>query len=111
MSFEKQIQQWVHLDNQLKVANEKIKELRDVKQSLSQDILTHVQKNQLSQSTISINDGKLKFIQTKTSQPITFKYLETCLKDIIPNESQRNQILNYIKQKREIKTQFEIKRF
>ena len=33
-----------------------------------------------------------------------------CLTNIIGNETQRNQIINYIKTRREIKTQLEIKR-
>jgi len=111
MSFEKQIQQWVHVDNQMKLVNDKLKELRDVKQNLSQEIINHVQVKQLTQNSIPIDDGKIKFVQTKTQQPITFKYLDACLKDIISNETQRNQILTYIKNKREIKTHLEIKRF
>ena len=31
MSFENQIQQWVQVDNQMKTLNEKLKELRDIK--------------------------------------------------------------------------------
>ena len=110
MNFEKQLHQWVLIDNQMKIVNEKVKELRNAKQTLSQEIMKTVDMNRLSQKTYSINNEKIKFIHTNVSQPITLKYLETCLKDIIPNESQRNQILNYIKQKREIKSQFEIKR-
>lgn len=110
MNFERQIQQWVSVDNQLKTLNEKIKELRDSKQQLSSSILSHVEKNNLSNSTIQTGDGKLKFIQSKTVQPVTFKYLETCLKEIIKNENQIKQIIDYIKQKREMKYAFEIKR-
>lgn len=110
MNFERQIQQWVSVDNQLKTLNEKIKELRDSKQQLSSSILSHVEKNNLSNSTIQTSEGKLKFIQSKTVQPVTFKYLETCLKEIIKNENQIKQIIDYIKQKREMKYAFEIKR-
>ena len=38
MSFEGQIQQWVSIDNQLKGLNEKVKELRDKKNVLSENI-------------------------------------------------------------------------
>ena len=31
MSFEQQIQQWVAIDNQMKILNDKLKELRDKK--------------------------------------------------------------------------------
>ena len=110
MSFEKQIQQWLLIDNQIKLLNDKLKELRELKQKSSENIIEHVQNNQLSQSIIPINDVKIKFVQTKIPQPITFKYLDVCLTNIIRNETQRNKIINYIKTQREIKTQLEIKR-
>ena len=46
MSFEQQIQQWVQIDNQLKSFNEKIKELRDKKNSISEQINNHIEENQ-----------------------------------------------------------------
>ena len=110
MSFEQQIQQWVSLDNQLKLLNDKAKLLRDNKNKLSENILSHVETQNLHSSTIEISDGKLKFANVKQQQPITFKYLETCLKEIIKNEEQVHKIMNYIKDKREIKQSFEIKR-
>jgi uncharacterized coiled-coil DUF342 family protein len=38
MSFESQIQQWVSLDNQLKQLNEKVKDLRDKRNNLEENI-------------------------------------------------------------------------
>jgi hypothetical protein len=43
--------------------------------------------------------------------PLTYKYLETSLGEIIKNETQVKQIINYLKEKREIKLVSEIKRF
>jgi len=110
MSFEQQIQHWVSIDNQLKLLNDKTKNLRDTKNKLTESIFNHVETQNLQSSTIEISDGKLKFANVKQQQPITFKYLETCLKEIIKNEEQVNKIINYIKDKREIKQSFEIKR-
>jgi hypothetical protein len=60
---------------------------------------------------IQISDGKIKFIKTKDTQVLTFKYLETCLHEIIKNEDQVNKIIEYIKNKRDVKYVAEIKRF
>jgi hypothetical protein len=111
MSFENHIQQWVSIDNQLKIYNEKIKELREKKNALTGNIQHHVKNNELNQSTIQISDGKLKFVETRVAEPLTFKYLEKALGEIIKNESQVKTIMEYIKQKREIKVVNEIKRF
>lgn len=111
MSFENQIQQWVQLDNQLKQLNEKTRELRDKRNMLEQNITTYASTNNLSNATVKISDGKLKFVNTKVQEPLTFKYLEKTLSEVIKNESQVKLIMEHIKQKRAIKTIPEIKRF
>ena len=107
MSFEQQIQQWVAIDNQLKTLTDKVKELREKRNELHTIITEETEVG----STIQISDGKLKFVQLKETQPLTFKYLETCLREIIKNEEQVNKILDYIKNKREVKYVADIKRF
>ena len=107
MSFEKQIQQWVAIDNQMKILNDNIKELRDKKNNISQQINNHIENKYTS---IKISDGQLRFVKIKETQQLTFKYLETCLSEIIKNEEQVKKIVDYIKNKREIKYVSEIKR-
>ena len=111
MSFENQIQQWVLLDNQLKQLNEKAKEMREKRNALEQNITNYASSNNLSNAVIQISDGKLKFANTKVPEPITFKYLEKTLGEIIKNEAQVKLIMEHIKQKRNIKIVPEIKRF
>ena len=111
MSFEGQIQQWVQLDNQLKQINEKVKDLREKRNTLEQNITTYAASNNLTNSTVQISDGKLKFANTKIQEPLTFKYLEKTLNEVIKNESQVKLIIEHIRQKREIKIVPEIKRF
>jgi len=111
MSFENNIQQWVQLDNQLKQLNDKTKELREKRNSLEQNITTYASSNNLSNATVQISDGKLKFTNTKVPEPLTFKYLEKTLSEVIKNESQVKLIMEHIKQKRAVKIVPEIKRF
>ena len=110
MNFEQHIQQWVTIDNQMKILNDKIKELRDKKNTISEKINTHIETSQLSNATVKLTDGQLKFVKVKETQQLTFKYLETCLSEIIKNEEQVKKIVDYIKNKREIKYVSEIKR-
>jgi len=111
MSFESQIQQWVQTDNQIKQINEKVKELREKRNTLEQNIMTYASSNNLSNSTVQISDGKLKFISTKVQEPLTFRYLEKSLNEVIKNESQVKLIIEHIKQNRSAKIIPEIKRF
>ena len=111
MSFENQIQQWVQIDNQLKDLSEKVKNLRDKRNTLEENITSYVSTNNLSNATVNISDGKLKFVNTRVPETITFKYLEKTLSEVIKNESQVKQIIEHIKVKRNIKIVPEIKRF
>jgi len=110
MNFEQQIQQWVTIDNQMKILGDKMKELREKKNTISEQINTHIETTELSNATVKINDGQLKFVKVKETQQLTFKYLETCLSEIIKNEEQVKKIVDYIKNKREVKYVPEIKR-
>ena len=111
MSFESQIQQWVSLDNQLKTLNEKTRELREKRNNLEDEITKYASSNNLSTTTVKISDGKLRFANTRVPEPLTFKYLERVLGEVIKNENQVKQIMEHIRQKREIKVVPEIKRF
>ena len=109
-SFEQQVQQWVSVDNQIRVLTEKIHELRDNKNNIGENLTSYISSNDLKNATIQISDGKLKFVTTKVTAPLTFKYVEKTLGEVIKNEKQVQQIVNYLKQKRETKLVPEIKR-
>lgn len=111
MSFDNKIQQWVQLDNQLKKLNEQVKHLREQRNSLESNLTTYAKNNHISDTTIKVNNDKLKFVETKVPEPLTFKYLEKTLGEIIKNESQVQVIMEHIKQKRSVKIVPEIKRF
>lgn len=111
MSFENTVQKWVSIDNQIKIYNEKIKSLREEKSNLNEILLRQGTTNNLLNNTIQISDGKLKFVTTKITPPLTFKYVEKSLGDIIKNEAQVKRIIEYLKNHRDIKNIQEIKRF
>lgn len=111
MSFENKIQQWIQLDNQIKQLNEQARNLREQKNSLETNLTNYAKTNHMTDSTVKVNNDKLKFVDTKVPEPLTFKYLEKTLGEIIKNESQVNLIMEHIKQKRVVKIVPEIKRF
>ena len=110
-AFDKQIQKWIELDNRLKKINNEIKTTREMKNDLEASIMETVNNKKLLNTTLSITDGRLRFIETKTSNPLSLTFIEQCLHEIIPNSSQVQHILKYIKEKREIKINPEIKRY
>jgi hypothetical protein len=108
-NIEKQLQQWVILDNQYKLVQEKAKELREKKSSLLESITSTGGLS--TNSVVNITDGRLKLVNTNSTTPLTFTYLETCLSEIIKNEEQVKKIVDYLKKRRETKTVTELKRY
>ncbi len=111
MSFDNQIQQWIQLDNQLKKINEQAKQLREQRNSLEQTITTYAKSNNMMNTTVQLNTDKLKFVDAKLQEPLTFKYLERSLAEIIKNESQVQLIMEHLRQKRASKIVPEIRRY
>ena len=111
MSFEENIKKWVAVDNQMKSLAEQTKKLRDEKNTTEQAIMNYVESNQLTNATINITNGKLRFVSSKQTQPLTLKYVEECLGKCIGNAAQVKQIMLVIKDSRETSYSSDIKRY
>lgn len=110
MDFQNNIKNWVSLDNKIKNLQKETKQLREEKGQLVDKILTYVETNNLEEAVIEISDGKLQFQNYKVTQPLTFKFMEKCLLECIQNEEQVKQLVKYIKTKREVRFNTDIKR-
>ena len=111
MSFDNDIQKWIQIDNHLKKLNEQSKQLREQRNTLESNLTNYAKTNNITDKTIKVNNDKIKFVNTKVPEPLTFKYLEKTLGEIIKNETQVQLIMEHIKQKRSVKIVPEIKRF
>ena len=109
--LEKTIQNWVELDNELKRINDKAKDIRTRKNDVEDKIMTYVEDNNMNNNVVNSADGKIIFSETKQTAPLTLGFLEKCLGEVIANQGQVKQIVDYIKSKRETKMIPEIKRY
>ena len=109
-SFEENIRSWVAVDNQLKVLQDKSKELREARSSLNDSILNHVAEHGMETTTVRISDGRLRFVSSNQTSPLTLKFVHDCLMKCIQNEPQVEKIMNFIKEQREVKVRTEVKR-
>lgn len=110
MSFKEDIQKWVQLDNEISILSERVRKLKETKASISRSILDSVEDRDLHNATIKISDGSLKFTKTKISEPLTFKYLENKLSNVIPDKEKLSHIIEYLKASRNTKISHDIKR-
>jgi len=103
------IQNYVTIDDNLKIINQKTKVLKDKKNNLSKVICSYIQDNNINKN-IKISDGTLKISEKKDYTPLSYTYLEDCLTEIIKDDNKVSYIIDYLKENREIKTSLEIKR-
>ena len=108
--FTQNVKRWVTIDTQLKMINEKTKQLREEKHNLSRSICDQLEKTANKSLKILIHDGDLKVHEKKEYSPLTFSFLEEHLGKIMNDPSQVNFVNDYLKEKREIKISNDLKR-
>ena len=108
--FVENIKNWVILDSQMKIINEKTKKIRENKNQLGETICKYMKDYNLLENKIGISDGELRIYEKKEYPPLSYGYIERCLGEIIPDKNQLNYLIMYLKNKREITTSLDIKR-
>lgn len=108
------IKKWILLDTNMKMVNEKIKQIRVMKNEITEEIcncmLKQTNSTNLKNQNIKFNDGELRFYEKKEYSPLTFSYIQDCLENILEDESQIEFILDYLRDNRDITTSIDIKR-
>jgi hypothetical protein len=101
-TLEQRIQRWVQLDNQIKQANDQVRELRESRNHVESSILTHVADHNLSHATVRIKDGgTLRFaFNAKHPPAITLAFLNEALAECCPPQ-QADTIMQHIRAKRD----------
>ena len=108
--FIENVKKWVQIDNYLKQLNDKKHSFREQKHQLSKNIIQYMKTKKIEDSTIEISDGEIRLYNKKDYSNLTFTYIESCLADIISDKSHIEYIIQYLKDKREIKDEIDIRR-
>lgn len=108
--FIENVQKWVTIDSQLKIVNEKTKQMREMKSILNAEICNYMNTNNISRNSITISDGELRIHEKKEYSSMTFGYVERCLAELINNQTQVDYIMQYLKDNRETTISNEVKR-
>ena len=101
------IKEWVKIDNQIFQLNKELKQLREKRENIVENIFNHNNEKK----TIIISDGKLRVGYFRQTQPLSLKLIESALTDIIRDEDSRQEIMDHIKNKRNHKIEQGIKRY
>lgn len=110
MTFEENIKTWVSLDNKIKSYNESLRNLREEKNKIETEVMRYADSELPDNSVIKISDGLLKLTEIKQQQPLTYKYVQECLNNVISDKEKVSKIINYIKENKPEKKNKGIKR-
>ena len=103
------VKNWVILDQKIHMINEKTKQIRELKSTITTDICNYMKQNNIT-SNIGISNGELRMYDKKDYKPLTFMYVEKCLREIIKDKTHVDYIIKYLKDNREINISPDIKR-
>ena len=109
-SFEDNVRQWTVLDTKIRLANSQLREMRATRDDLSKTVCEHMKQTGIDKRKIEIADSKIEVFEKKEYSSLTMSYLEKCLSTIIQEPKSVKHILQYIKDKREIKKSVDLKR-
>ena len=85
--------------------------MREQRNELCTEIINYAGSNNLGNATVEISDGKLKFATSRSTAPLTLRFVQNCLEDVINDQESVSKIMKYIKSKREVRTSSDIKRY
>lgn len=109
MDIKNALEMWYDLEKQIMEKKTEMDELKNQQKDIKAKLLEYSENNDMGNKTVSVNNKKMKFTVTKSSEPFTIKYLETYLGKIIKNEDQLEQTIDFIKDNREVKYSYGLK--
>ena len=99
--FIKAVKHWVSLDNQLRIFNERIRESREAKSVLTQQIYQYTEDNNFTNPSIEISDGELIVCDKREYSSLSFSYIDKCLTKLIKDPAHVDRIIHALKENRE----------
>lgn len=99
--FIKAVKHWVSLDNQLRIFNERIREAREAKSILTQQIYQYTEDNNFTNPSIEISDGELIVCDKREYSSLSFSYIDKCLTKLIKDPAHVDRIIHALKENRE----------
>jgi len=109
------IVQWVQCDDKIKEYNNKSKTVREMKDKLSQEIMTEIDiANKDKESLPTFNIQALQTSITpqinNSYESLTNKFLTECFREYFDSEEESKKLLLFIKKKRKVEKKYSLKR-
>ena len=103
------VRRWATYEKQLKVWNDHIRNARENRAQLAVEIGDYIERH--PNTKLEVNGSVLRTVEKRDYAPLTFTYIETCLGKLIPDESQRETVMTYLKDQRDVHTTRELRTY
>ena len=102
-AFSDMIRKWTAADTQIRNLNNQLRDLRSSRDSITTEVCDYMKTKGLDKRKIEISDSTLSYYEKTETSSLSYSYLEKRLVEIIPDKDQVEQIITYLKDKRETK--------
>lgn len=104
------IREWVSIDNEIAILNEKLREKREKRKIINDEIIEYLHSTNTPKIRVNLSDGHITSTTTNTYNPISLKLLQTAFIEYFKDETKATELLEFVKNRREIITINELKR-
>ena len=107
-NFTHNIKTLLQLDDEIRVLQEQLKGLKKQKQDVQDQIMITMVQKKWENRTVSVGKYEMSMAEKKHYSSMSFSYLEKTLSQLIPEKTQIEYVLKYLKDNRHVKTTHEI---
>ena len=101
--------QLLQINNTINQYKNEIDSLKKQKDNLEKNLIIYMEKNDMTNKNIIVNDQKIKYNTTKNYETFSKKYLLNKISTFLKDENVANELVNYLYNHREIKESKSIK--
>jgi hypothetical protein len=101
--------QLLQINNSINQYKNEIDGLKKQKDNLEKNLIFYMEKNDMTNKNIIVNDQKIKYNTTKNYETFSKKYLLNNISTFLKDENVANELVNYLYNNREIKESKSIK--
>ena len=105
------VQEYSSIDDELEVLSVKQKILRKRKQDLEAIIIKTMREKNLETRTLKQGQHHFSIGTRKQYSALSFTYLETCFEELVPDDATRCNIMEYLRENREVRNIDELRKY
>lgn len=97
------VKSWMTVDNEMKVLQKELKERRQAKKALTEELVEIMKTNEID--CLDIKDGNIIYTRNKVKGPLSKKYLLDCLGKYFEDNPnvEASDVSNFIMENRDVK--------